>query len=266
MLPTNAEVVLDKLRRLAPANSDAALRLIPALASIADQVPDAGFFGRARIVHHFWVADLLLLAEPVDPRAFANDVAAAGGVRFLADAVTRAQRSADKEGQATSPAFAAVCAEALRLIKEELDRQAVLRPEDTSGVISLLADWGRLDPAADRQTWVRAVIDSGAWPLPDMLGMFVPIGTATTGDGPSRPSLGDTELGFVDQVVGLAEVVTRVGPLAEPAEKPFLGGSDVSWEARVKRAERAVARWAASNKAAEELASEADADDADPTA
>jgi hypothetical protein len=257
LLPTNAELVLDKLRRLAPANSDAALRLVPALASIADQVPDQGFFGRAQVVNYFWAADLLLLAEPADPGAFAEEVAGAGGVPFLADACTRGLESAENEGQAMSPAFDALRAETVRLIQAELQRQGTVRPEDTTGVISLLVNWARLDPSADRQAWMRSKIDSGAWPIPEVLGMFVPTGTTTTGDGPSRPSLGDAQLGFLDLVVGLAEVVARMRTLPEPADDSFFGGSDVSWDARVKRAESAIARWAASNKPVEESAPDA---------
>lgn len=257
LLATNAELVLDKLRRLAPATSDAALQLVPTLASIADQIPDGGILGRARIVHYFWAADLLLVAEPPDTREFAEAVASAGGASFLADACTRAQRSAEKEGHATSPAFDALCTETLRLVREELERQATMRPDDTTGVLSLLANWRTLDPAADPRTWMLSVIDRGSWPLPDALGMFVPIGTSTTGDGPSRPSLGDTQLAFLDEVVGLTDVVARMGTLPEPVDDPFFGDSDVSFEARVKEAVRAVARWAASNKPAEAPAAEA---------
>jgi len=249
LLATNAELVLDKLRRLAPANSDAALSLVPALASIADQVHDGGFFGRARFVHYFWAADLLLVAEPPDTRVFAEAVASAGGVHFLAYACTRAQRSAEKEGHATSPAFDALCTETLRLVREELERHATM--------LSLLADWRTLDPAADPRTWMLSVIDSGSWPLPDALGMFVPIGTSTTGDGPSRPSLGDTQLAFLDEVVGLTDVVARMGTLPKPVDDPLFGDSDVSFDARVKEAVGTVARWAASNKPAEAPAADA---------
>jgi len=265
MLPINAELVLDKLRRLTPTNSDAALRLIPLLASISDQVPDSGFLGRARIVHQFWVSDLLLLAEPDDAHAFAEEVANAGGVRFLADAYTRSMRSAEQDGVTTPTAFDGIGIEVLRLIQQELNRQASMRPEEATGVLSLLLDWAKLDPSADRQSWMLSAIDSGAWPLPDVLGLFVPTGTVTGGDGPSRPSLGDTEVGLLDQVVGIPQVIARIGELRQPAEDPFFGDPDTSWDARVRQAERAVARWAASNETTEQSHANPDGDDPDAT-
>lgn len=98
LLPTNAELVLDKLHRLAPATPEAALLLLPPLAAIAADVPDSGLLGRSRIVHHFWVADLLRIAEPPDPEAFVRKLADLSDVRFVADSCARAKRSADKDG------------------------------------------------------------------------------------------------------------------------------------------------------------------------
>jgi hypothetical protein len=195
----------------------------------------------------------LLLAEPTHPLDFVEELTRAGGVRFLAHLCTGAKRSAEEEGKATTSSFDALCTETLRLIQEELDHQAASSPEDTSGVPSLLAGWAALDPDADCRAWMRSIIESGRWPFPDVLGLFVPTRTSSTGDGPSRPALGDTELGFLDQIVGLQYVVERLGTVPEPSAEPPFGNSDVSWEARVRRAERAVARWAASSKASHDL-------------
>lgn len=259
LLPTNAELVLDKMRRLAPETPEAANRILPALASIEDRVPEGGFFGRARIVHNFWAADLLLLAEPEDPREFVEQLAQAGGVRFLASSCAGALQSVEKEGKPTKPSFNTIRVETARLMKAELDRQAGLPPQDTSGVLSLLHDWGALEPGADQKAWTRSVVEAGAWPLPDMLGMFVPTGTISAGDGPSRPALGDAELGFLDQVLGLDYAAKRIAPLLEQGEEAFFRDSDVSWEARVRRARGAVGRWAASNKPTGDATTDPDA-------
>lgn len=256
-LSGNAELVLDKLHRLAPTTGQAAEPLAAALAAIADRVPDGGFFGRARIVHRYWLAELLLRAEPDDPRAFAEGLAQAGGVRLLADVCVKAQKTAEDDGKGLSDSFVELQRVTLGLLTAELDRQAKLPPKDTAGVLSLLADWGALDPTADRPAWMWTTINSGSWPLPDMLGMFVPVGTSTTGHGPPKASLGDTELGFLDQVVGLAELADKLVLPEDLGDEPFFGETDTSWEARVTRAQRAVGRWAKSNKSSAKAATEA---------
>lgn len=69
-----------------------------------------------------------------------------------------------------------------------------------------------------------------------------------TGEGPSRAALGDTELGFLDQVLGIEYVAARLDPSDDLGEDPFSGEYDVSWPSRVRRASRAVVRWAAANR------------------
>jgi len=248
LLSTNAELVLDKLRRLAPATPEAASLLLPALAAIAADVPDSGFLGRARIVHHFWVADLLQLAEPADVEAFVRELADLSDVRFVADSCARAKRSAEKNDVQLGAPFGAISVATVKLLKEDLVRQATLRPEQTAGVVSMLADWEALEPGCDRQGWMRSTIESGAWPLPDVLGIFVPTGTSSTGEGPSRAALGDTELGFLDQVLGIEYAAAQLDPTDDLGEEPFFSDYDVSWESRVRRASRAVARWIAANR------------------
>ncbi|MGQ0680002.1 MAG: KAP family P-loop NTPase fold protein [Actinomycetota bacterium] len=259
MLPTDAEMVLDKLRRFAPTTANAAHHLLPLLAEIETQVPDTGLFGRARFVHRSWASDLILLAKPDDAASFAGEIAAAAGVRFLAHTVTRAKRSAEKKEQTTSASFGSITVETLRLIKEELDRQSAVPPQDTSNVNSLLTAWGALEPEADRRTWMRSRVESGAWPLPDLLGVFVPIGTSSAG-GPSWPSLGDADLACLEQVLGSEYAAAQLGDSPEPGEEPDSADTDVSWEARLARAKRAVAHWMASNEPAAPVGDGGDAE------
>lgn len=242
LLPTNADLVLDKLRRQAPATPEAAVRLLPALAAIEAEVPDSGFLGRARVVYLSWSANLLRVAGPVDAVAFAQDMARSAGVPFLADICVRAMRSAEKDDQPLSASFEAIKQETVRLIREELDRQATHPPEETAGVIALLAGWGTLEPASARRSWMRAVVEGGSWPLPEVLGLFVSTGRVMTGEGPSRPALADMQFGFLDEVLGIQYVAENVDDLPDPADDSFFGDSDVSWNARVLRAGRAVAR------------------------
>lgn len=256
LLPTNPQLVFDKLRRLAPPTSDAALHLLPVLAPIAEQVPDNSFLGGG-FLHRLWAAELLLLAEPPDPRAFAEQLERVGSVHFLADSCARAKARVDEEHPA-SPCFDLLCKEAVRLIQEELDQQAALPPEDTSGVRSLLDYWGMLDPDADRQTWTRSIIESGTWPLPDVLAIFVPVGTSTAGYGRTWRSLGDTQLKLLDDVIGLRYVAERLECPSGPFDETSVEDSDVSWGARVQRAALAVARWDAANKPTQEPAADTD--------
>lgn len=90
----------------------------------------------------------------------------------------------------------------------------------------------------------------------------------STGDGPSHPSLGDTELAFLDQLVGLHEIVARIGPLQEPDDEPWFGDNDVSFDARVRKAERALSRWAQANPVADDDAAasgDGGSDESEPT-
>lgn len=117
---------------------------------------------------------------------------------------------------------------------------------------SLLSDWGALEPGSDRRNWMRSTIESGAWPLPGILGIFVPVGTSSTGDGPSRAALGDMELGFLDQVIGIGYVADQLDPPEDLGEDSVLREHDVSWASRVRIALRAVSRWAAANRQLED--------------
>ena len=173
-------------------------------------------------------------------------------VRFVADSCARTKRSADKDGVQLGAPFHAISGATIKLLKEDLARQALLSPQETRGVVSLLADWEALEPGCDRRSWMRSTIESGAWPLPDILGIFVPTGTSSTGDGPSQAALGDMELGFLDQVIGIEYVADQLDPSEDLDEDPILREYDVSWESRVRTALRAVSRWAAANRQPED--------------
>ncbi len=246
MCSTNPELVVDKLQRFAPEDPESAEKLLPELCALDEFVPpDAGLLGRAKLVLHFWTADLLTKVTPGSPDDFAEMLARRSSVRHLARTTVRGIMSLESAGAAASSEFDAFCAAVTGIVTRELEVQAQLAPSDTDGVIGLLADWGRLDTSADRGGWMRAKLDQGAWQAGDFVALLVPVGSMTAG-GPSVPCLGDVTFDLIEELVGVDALIERIGdpetdPIFQSAE-PEAG--DVSFAARRVKGLRALAAWA----------------------
>lgn len=227
----NSDRVLRKLHRLAPQDAASAERLAPHVAALSNHVSDEGFFASGSALVRLWLADIIEAARPADPAAFARAVAEAGGVRLVARASNTLRLRSEEAGNVLTDSALATQAAIVGLVAAELDRQAALPPNETDGVQELLSMRRALDPSADVKGWLTDVVDAGRWPIPDVLGLFVGVGTASSG-GPSYPCLSDPSVGFLDEVLGVQFVLDRIAGL--PAGDPPNGETDVSFENRVR--------------------------------
>jgi len=87
-------------------------------------------------------------------------------------------------------------------------------PED---VFEFLWEWRMMDQKSATE-WLRQQVVGGQWDLLDVLARSVSVGTTYGGDGPPTATLGDLEIGLVDELFGLEYVFQQLGDQLDDAE------------------------------------------------
>lgn len=242
-VPTNAELVVDKLRRFIPDDALAAEKLLPFLCGLEKLVPpNSGFMGRGNAVLPLLAGDLLIKSTPRSSQEFAASLEQACGIRFLAEATIDGKNSLTRDETPAPTSFREIINRVTILLAQELEEQATLPLIETAGVLELLTCWGELDPTAPRDEWVLRHLDSNIWSAADFVALFVPVNTVLTG-GLGTPMLGDPDLKSLDELVDRDNLVERIGdPKTDPIYSEYKAArSDITFRARRSRALASIA-------------------------
>jgi hypothetical protein len=142
------------------------------------------------------------------------------GLVLAARSVARLRPEDDSETTNGEPPKGITWADAARETARELVVERLTIASDqladvSDEVFQLIWVWRQLDPEGLR-VWLREQVDSGRWPLLEVLGRLVPIGVRM--GGPPHRILGDLSLGVVDELLGLDHILESLAEQIEAVE------------------------------------------------
>lgn len=103
-LDVAAEPIVDKLRRSPTPEPRGARALLPYAARVLAGAPDAGFFGRARLVPSIWISSLLEAADLTNPAEVLDEMLAHLDLREVTRAFLRVRKERIERGATHSGA------------------------------------------------------------------------------------------------------------------------------------------------------------------
>lgn len=230
-----AEPIIDKLGRVQPGDGDEARRLLPFVARVSDAIPDgAGFLGFASRRALGLVSATLKLAAIPDAAGLLDDLGECLRLNEIAAAVEDARRD-----DANTSNLDAVVAELGDRLFADLTASATLEPAAAgTRFLWTLRQWEHLVGSPERaREWMRAHVDSGNWPVQDVVAMFVTIGTYGNG----TQVLTGVDVKELDARLGIEWVLERFTPISS-GEPTRDGTKDVSFEERRRWAHDVLAR------------------------
>jgi hypothetical protein len=248
-LPTDAGLVLRKLRRFIRDENRGAELILPALCGLAQYIPPSfGPVNRPDIALQDMVSELLAIVTPDLADDFVEDLARRSSVDFVVHATVWANSKLVEEGRGSTTSFLNIRTAVTELLVNELDEQATLAARDTDGVYDLLNAWGQLDPSPRRKRWVlNRLEDSGTWEPADFAALLVPIRNVTSGAPPYHyQELGDFDFSLLQDLIAVETFTALIGdPATNPTNVVDTPASDnTSFEARRERALEALAHQA----------------------
>ena len=239
-LPTDAGLVLRKLRRLIQDENRHADLILPALCDLVQHVPqDLNRLDRPDVALRHMASELLARAAPDSAQEFVEDLAHRSSVDFVVYATVWASNRLQKEGRAAPASFHEIRNAVTDLLVDELNKQATQAPRHTDGVRGLLDAWGKLDPAAPRKEWLLEQLGvNGIWEPVDFAALLVPVLTEVAS---GNQELDNFDFELLEELVGVETLVTLIGdPATDPTYAADTPPSDTSFEARRTRALQAL--------------------------
>jgi hypothetical protein len=232
-----AEPIVDKLRRSATPDPAQARSVLPFAAEVLARTPNAGFFGRARLVPSMWISELFDDADLSDPSSLLDAMLGAIDLREVTRAFLRIRKHRAERDLALTSAqieFETLLADRTR---QTLEARAMLPPSDADGTLGLMLDWSEFVEDEVIRTWVRAQVDgAGPWTPSEFVGIFGGVNIS----GTARWA-GDVHVGELERFAGIDFILDRFAPQRDPTIE-WHEHAEATWDERLRRVHDVLAR------------------------
>lgn len=237
-----AEPIVDKLRRSPAPDPRGARALLPYAARVLAGAPDAGFFGRARLVPSIWISSLLEAADLANPSKVLDEMVAHLDMREVTRAFVRMRKERIERGTSLTPeqiAFEALLADRT---EQALDIRATEPPDAADETLGLLLDWSEFVDVAEIKAWVQAQLDSGGpWRPSELVAIFCGVNLSIPG---GNRWAGDVHIDDLERFAGIDFLLDRFTPERDNTIE-WHEHAKATWEERRRRVHDVLARRAA---------------------
>jgi hypothetical protein len=236
-LSVAAEPIVDKLSRIPPQGPTGARALLPYAARVLAETPEAGFFGRARVVPSMWMSTLLSSADLTNPAELLDELLAAIDLREVTRSFLRVRTDVAERNTVLTPEQVEFGELLATRTEETLESRATQPPGAANATLGLMLDWSEFVDESEIRSWVRARLEGGGpWTPGEFVGIFCGVNIS----GTARWA-GDVYVDDLERFAGIDYLLDRFTPERDPTID-WHAHAPATWEERRRRAHDVLAR------------------------